>query len=328
MRFTYAMAIACIFFAGCDSAIKNPNPQVVEEPGTEISETADLETEEEEDYVIQGPLFDDVTEADLTGFYVGYFMPDREKLNGEENLYVDEGYVWRRENKINISIDRFEGDSIYGHSVVAGNDRPFKGTFTRNDETEQYVFSVREPGDDRYDGAFEFAIEGSGMAGTWAAYQDLTVKYRKYELERQGYLYDADVMLEHAKQYINWQKSIEQTDSIEYEEGEFEEYVLKEFSTSTDRIYEINASNTVLTQEIVENLKKEDLRIIRNTIYARHGYSFKNRPLRVFFDAQSWYVPVHTDIRGEFTDIERQNIELLLRYEQNAEEYYDSFGRG
>ena len=84
----------------------------------------------------------------------------------------------------------------------------------------------------------------------------------------------------------------------------------------------------MLKKADVENLKKGDLTIIRNTIYARHGYSFKNRPLRVFFDAQPWYIPVHTDITTDFTDIEIKNIELLMSFEENAAEYYDSFGRG
>ncbi|MFN5849409.1 MAG: YARHG domain-containing protein, partial [Chitinophagales bacterium] len=65
-----------------------------------------------------------------------------------------------------------------------------------------------------------------------------------------------------------------------------------------------------------------------NMIYARHGYSFKNRPLRVFFDAQEWYIPVHTDIKKDLTEIEKKNIQLLLKYEKNAKEYYDYFGRG
>jgi hypothetical protein len=90
----------------------------------------------------------------------------------------------------------------------------------------------------------------------------------------------------------------------------------------------MNASSKVLAKEEVENLKKGDLTIIRNSIYARHGYSFKNQPLRVFFDAQSWYIPVHTNITSDFTEIEKQNIELLLRYEKNAAVYYDRFGRG
>ena len=53
-----------------------------------------------------------------------------------------------------------------------------------------------------------------------------------------------------------------------------------------------------------------------------------NRPLRVFFDQQLWYIPVHADITRDFTPVELANIELLLRYEGNAAEYYDRFGRG
>ena len=75
-------------------------------------------------------------------------------------------------------------------------------------------------------------------------------------------------------------------------------------------------------------MKRGDIYILRNTIYARHGYSFKYRPLRVFFDKQSWYIPMNTNIKDDFTEIEKQNIKLLLRYEKNAKEYYDSFGRG
>ena len=75
-------------------------------------------------------------------------------------------------------------------------------------------------------------------------------------------------------------------------------------------------------------MKKGDLKIIRNTIYARHGYSFKNMPLRVFFDAQSWYIPMQIDIKSNLTRVEKENIKLLLRYEKNAVEYYDYFGRG
>ena len=66
----------------------------------------------------------------------------------------------------------------------------------------------------------------------------------------------------------------------------------------------------------------------RNSIYARHGYSFKNRKMRYFFDNYiDWYMPVNTDIRNSLTDIEKRNIELLKRYEEHAENYYDEYGR-
>lgn len=135
-------------------------------------------------------------------------------------------------------------------------------------------------------------------------------------------------MLERSRRYVNWNKFKEKKKKVEMEENVFEEWVSKEFSSATDLIYEINASNTLLTKSQVENLKRGDLIIIRNTIYARHGYSFKNRPLRIFFDAQDWYIPVHSDIKSDFTKIEKENIKLLFKFEKNASEYYDYFGRG
>lgn len=67
--------------------------------------------------------------------------------------------------------------------------------------------------------------------------------------------------------------------------------------------------------------------MLRNLVFARHGYTFKNKPLRYFFDMQEWYIPVKSDVKNELTSIEKKNIALLLRYEQNATEYYDVFGR-
>jgi hypothetical protein len=50
--------------------------------------------------------------------------------------------------------------------------------------------------------------------------------------------------------------------------------------------------------------------------------------LRIFFDAQEWYMPISTDVKEKLTDIEKKNIQLLLQFEKNATEYYDTFGRG
>jgi 3'-phosphoadenosine 5'-phosphosulfate sulfotransferase len=38
-------------------------------------------------------------------------------------------------------------------------------------------------------------------------------------------------------------------------------------------------------------------------------------------------MPVFSDVTKDLTEIEKKNIALLLRYEENAKEYYDHFGR-
>jgi hypothetical protein len=302
--------------SNCKNSIKNEDATVILEAGVETSSNTPIINNNN----VSGRESITTDENKLYGFWVGYFEKDMEKdtLNAK-TLYVDEGYEWARENKINISIDKIVGEKVTGHSVVAGNDRPFSGTV--KNENGIYSFDVKEPGDNKYDGEFIFHITDTVLKGTWKAFKPIDIPKRKYQLTKKIFRYDAGIMLSpEAKQFVNWDKS----KTKNYPDGDQSTY----FSTATNLIFNINASNKLLTVKEVENLKKGDLLVIRNTIYARHGYSFKNRPLRVFFDSQPWYIPVFSDIKNEFTDIEKKNIELLLRYEKNAKEYYDYFGRG
>lgn len=87
------------------------------------------------------------------------------------------------------------------------------------------------------------------------------------------------------------------------------------------------ASLRMLTSEDVNNMYKEELRQMRNEIYARHGYSFKLREMRALFDREDWYMPVSTDVRNKLSTIEVKNEKLIKNFEQYAEESYDDYGR-
>ncbi|OUS18267.1 YARHG domain-containing protein [Nonlabens dokdonensis] len=326
MNKLYAFVFVSVLLSGCENQVKNSTPKVIEELGTEVTldslpkkylKTPDLIKKEKKSTV----------ELEVLGFWVGYFVPDSLSNASDIMVYADE-FVWFRENKINISIDSIVENRVVGHSVVAGNNRPFEGKVIF-EENRIFSFKVSEPGNESHDGVFEFSISQGELNGKWKAYNELEIQHRKYSLKKRRYVYLPDIMLDERSLFLDWYKSKEaQPDTLFFDEGDFEVWYKDEFATTTNAIYQINASNTVLTNEDVENLKKSDLRIIRNTIYARHGYSFKNRPLRVFFDAQPWYIPVYSNITKEFSQIELDNIQLLLRYEKNAEEYYDYFGRG
>lgn len=317
---------------GCSSPIKNEEAKVVVEPGTAVADTA-TKTQKPEP-----PKAEKISKKEqsfinatyLYGYYVGYFEQDVEKQSDKQTLDNEAGFYWNKENKINISIDEIQDTLVIGHSVVAGNDRPFKGTVFKSksstDNSDIYTFSVREPGDDRYDGAFNFQIIKGRMIGKWEAYKNINIKKRKYNLEKKFFRYNPNIKLEYDT-YVDWTNVIETKEEITYDDGEMDTWIETEFASATSKIYEVNASTELLSKYDVANLKKGDLTIIRNTIYARHGYSFRNLPLRVFFDAQDWYIPVHADIKADFTDIEKKNIKLLLSYEENAAEYYDRFGR-
>ena len=327
MRKTFSLLILFTFFLSCKNGIKNEHAKVHEEEGTKVSTDKKSTTDESTFSKDNTPEKFIISTDQLIGFYVGYFEKDDDKSSGK-TLYVDDGYTWNRNNKINISIDQITDSIVIGHSVVAGNDRLFTGIMKRTKDTNKFTFKVKEPGDDKYDGEFTFTILNNDLFGHWTAYKNIDIQHRKYSLGRKTFKYDPNIMLDHSKEYIDWNKKIKTSKKVEMEENEFEEWILSEFASATDLIYKMNASNKLLAKADVENLKKGDLTIIRNTIYARHGYSFKNRPLRVFFDAQDWYIPVHANIKNDFTDLEKQNIQLLLKYEKNAAEYYDYFGRG
>ncbi|WP_242255522.1 TcaA 3rd/4th domain-containing protein [Bacillus cereus group sp. BfR-BA-01379] len=65
-----------------------------------------------------------------------------------------------------------------------------------------------------------------------------------------------------------------------------------------------------LTSADLTYLSKEQLKIARNEIYARHGHMFQTKDMQAYFSNQSWYRenPYFT---GKLTDIESYNAELI-----------------
>lgn len=53
----------------------------------------------------------------------------------------------------------------------------------------------------------------------------------------------------------------------------------------------------------------------------------RKKSYRQFFDSVEWYIPVSENVDAKLTALEKANIKLLERFEQYAEDNYDSFGR-
>ena len=312
-------------FSSCNGIIKNDSPKIIEEDGTKITTDSAMKVNE-----------------DFKGSYVGMFEPIiTEEESGTKNIFAGEAFYWRRENKISIFIDELKDSVVKGHSVVAGNNILFEG-FANKKDSGLFVVA-KEIGSNKTNGTFSFFIKDSLLDGTWKSFTKIDIENRKYKLVKTAFVYNAYQMLDtgvnknRSDKYVDWTKpemsaaeikqlksKMSKTEVEEYED--FEENT--SFSSATDIIYSLNASTKKLSESSVSNFSKGDLTIIRNCIYARHGYSFKYMPLRVFFDKQNWYMPISNDIRASLTDIEKQNIILLLKYEKVAKEYYDYFGRG
>jgi len=78
-------------------------------------------------------------------------------------------------------------------------------------------------------------------------------------------------------------------------------------------------SDKIVRLDYEELIKKEssELRIIRNEIFARHGYIFKSQDLKDYFSSKDWYKPKFENVDSYLTDDEKQYIQVI----RNAENY-------
>ncbi len=71
----------------------------------------------------------------------------------------------------------------------------------------------------------------------------------------------------------------------------------------------------LLSPNDLSGLSKEDLKIMRNEIFARHGYIFKTPEMKSYFEAQPWYHGQYEDVTSMLSPIEKQNVELIKKNE-------------
>jgi hypothetical protein len=296
MKLFYSLICISFFTISCKEVIKNEKKFVAEQSFEEIQF---VEPKVSNSLVVN-------SKEDLLGYWVGDFKADisEEKT---DSIYQEKNYNLLN-RKITFSIDEIKGDSIFGHSITAGNISQFKGLVFQNES--EFVIKVDEFKKSKYDGLFEMNISknDSLLIGNWVAYnpKELKVASRKYQLQKKIFIYNPNNKVDEI--FINDDKfnTLKYKDTIDGEvfENEFEEYF-----TNTEKLYEKNASIDELTSDFVSNLSKAD------------------KQLRMYFEMFDWYMPVFGDVKEDLTEIEIKNIDLLLRYEQNAEEYYDTFGR-
>lgn len=76
-----------------------------------------------------------------------------------------------------------------------------------------------------------------------------------------------------------------------------------------------HASSQMLTANELRYLSKQDLLLMRNEIFARHGYIFKRDDLYNHFIKKPWYNPRLKDVSHLLSPIEKANIKLIKQFE-------------
>ena len=126
--------------------------------------------------------------------------------------------------------------------------------------------------------------------------------------------------------------TVTQTDNTQTDDMQEEKEPTPEQEENTDYVYEEDDSDyeddseyilphsdsQSVTKADLKSLTKEQCRIARNEIYARHGRRFNDKKLQDYFDQQSWYfgsVEADEFDESELNPVEKANAKFILKYE-------------
>ncbi len=85
--------------------------------------------------------------------------------------------------------------------------------------------------------------------------------------------------------------------------------------------YILPTDTQYITEADLYPFSEEEIKLIRNEIYARHGYTFTLDKFRDYFNAKSWYFETPSVNAGTFgteqmNDYERANVDVIAAYEE------------
>jgi len=89
------------------------------------------------------------------------------------------------------------------------------------------------------------------------------------------------------------------------------------FSAGKRVIYDgtVTLLDNKLPESALAVLDKDELRLLRNSIYAKHGMIFQSNDMRTHFQRFGWYNPRRSNVDVFLTDVDKLNIESIQLFE-------------
>jgi hypothetical protein len=116
-------------------------------------------------------------------------------------------------------------------------------------------------------------------------------------------------------EWRDWYKPIKDQSKVKLNKIEEQNVKLLEKMEADWREY---LATEEISSEMIEGLFIEDLRVLRNEIYARHGRIFKDKELQKYFSEQIWYKP-NPDFKDEMlTEKEYKNLSVIKEAEEGS----------
>lgn len=118
--------------------------------------------------------------------------------------------------------------------------------------------------------------------------------------------------------YFIYQNFIKKTETINYDTLLNNENSYYDNNAIDESEYEYEyLRERKMTYDDVKDKSAEELRLMRNYIFARRGYIFESEDLKEYFERFSWYVPLYYDVTPRLSDIEKYNVNFIKEWETN-----------
>ncbi len=131
-----------------------------------------------------------------------------------------------------------------------------------------------------------------------------------------GYVYYQNNSVDIETPDINIETKIDEDEEDEIE-TETDTNTESEENEEPEDIYLFPSDREYITESDLSGKSKDEVAMIRNEIYARHGYIFNTEPFKSYFESQEWYVPNENFNDSIFSEIEKTNKDFLVKYEED-----------
>ena len=116
-------------------------------------------------------------------------------------------------------------------------------------------------------------------------------------------------------EWRDWYKPLK--DQTKVKLNPIEQQNVKLIETAETKLRE-KITTEPITSDMVDGLFVEDLKVLRNEIYARHGRVFKDKDLQKYFEAQTWY-HANPEFKDEMlSETESKNLAIIAEVEKNS----------
>ncbi len=144
--------------------------------------------------------------------------------------------------------------------------------------------------------------------------------YDNLNAKQKGLVTDLDILTNAESSYAELLQAQQESEAAAEQQETVEENNMAEEEEENASDYIIPDSDSrYLDKSELAGLSKEQLRLARNEIYARHGRKFDDQGLQDYFNSKSWYIPsvdASSFTESMLNDYEVKNAYLISDYEE------------